>query len=192
MRAGCRFAQYLRGCLDFRQHIDLGRQSWFVTREFIGLGLPYGNSRDLPFERSFYGGGANGLRGWIYRTVGPGGYVPTNNDMEKTGDLQLEFNAEYRFPIYNIFKGALFMDVGNVWAYYPNESMPNSEFRFNSFYKQLAMDAGFGARIDVSFLILRLDFAYAMRNPFLDETGSYWRFGKGDNLRLQVGIGYPF
>lgn len=189
---GIRFAQYLRGCLDFRQHIDLGRQSWFVTREFIGLGLPYGNSRDLPFERSFYGGGANGLRGWIYRTVGPGGYVPTNNDMEKTGDLQLEFNAEYRFPIYNIFKGALFMDVGNVWAYYPNESMPNSEFRFNSFYKQLAMDAGFGARIDVSFLILRLDFAYAMRNPFLDETGSYWRFGKGDNLRLQVGIGYPF
>ena len=156
------------------------------------MGLPYGNSRDLPFERSFYGGGSNGLRGWIYRSVGPGGYVPTSDDIEKTGDLQLELNAEYRFPIYNIFNGALFMDVGNVWTYYPNESMPNSEFRFNTFYNQLAMDAGFGLRIDVSFLILRLDLAYAMRNPYKDETGSYWRFKKEDNLRLQVGIGYPF
>ena len=189
---GIRYAQYVRSCFDFRQHLNLGNQSWFVMRQFIGLGLPYGNSRDLPFERSFYGGGANGLRGWIYRTVGPGGYVSSNNDIEKTGDLQLEFNAEYRFPIYNIFNGALFMDAGNVWAYHPNESMPNSEFRFNSFYNQLAMDAGFGVRIDVSFLILRLDFAYAMRNPYQDETGSYWRFGKGNNLRMQVGLGYPF
>ena len=189
---GIRYAQYLRGCVDFRQHLDLGHQNWFVLRQFIGLGLPYGNSRDLPFERSFYGGGANGLRGWIYRTVGPGAYAPTSDDMERTGDLQLEFNAEYRFPIYNIFNGALFVDAGNVWAYYPNESMPNSEFRFNSFYNQLAMDAGFGLRIDVSFLILRLDLAYAMRNPYQDETGNHWRFGNGDNLRLQVGLGYPF
>lgn len=189
---GIRYAQYLRGSFDIRQHLDIGHDSWLVFREFVGLGLPYGNSRDLPFERSFYGGGANGLRGWIYRTVGPGGYVPTSNDIERTGDLQLEFNAEYRFPIYNIFNGALFVDAGNVWAYHPNESMPNSEFRFNSFYNQLAMDAGLGVRIDVSFLILRFDFAYAMRNPYKDEDGSYWRFGNGDNLRMQVGIGYPF
>lgn len=189
---GIRYAQYVRGSVDIRQHIDIGDNSWLVFRQFVGLGLPYGNSRDLPFERSFYGGGSNGLRGWIYRSVGPGGYVPTSDDIEKTGDLQLELNAEYRFPIYNIFNGALFMDAGNVWTYYPNESMPNSEFRFNTFYNQLAMDAGFGLRIDVSFLILRLDLAYAMRNPYKDETGSYWRFKKEDNLRLQVGIGYPF
>ena len=192
---GIPYAQYLRGSFDIRQHLDLGNDNWFVTRQFVGIGLPYGNSKDLPFERSFYGGGANGLRGWLYRTVGPGGYVPVTDDIEKTGDLQLEFNAEYRFPIYNIFNGAVFIDMGNVWTYRPNESMPNSEFKFNTFYKQMALDAGFGIRLDVSFLLLRFDIAYAMRNPYPDpETGRYWRFGNGDfnNIRFQAGIGYPF
>ncbi len=192
---GIPYAQYLRGSFDIRQHLDLGNDNWFVTRQFVGIGLPYGNSKDLPFERSFYGGGANGLRGWLYRTVGPGGYVPISDDIEKTGDLQLEFNAEYRFPIYNIFNGAVFIDMGNVWTYRPNESMPNSEFKFNTFYKQMALDAGFGIRLDVSFLLLRFDIAYAMRNPYPDpETGRYWRFGNGNfnNIRFQAGIGYPF
>jgi len=192
---GMPYAQYVRGSFDIRQHLKLGDETWFVMRQFIGIGIPYGNSKDLPFERSFYGGGANGLRGWLYRTVGPGGYVPGSNSIEKTGDLQLEFNAEYRFPIHNIFKGALFIDAGNIWTYRPNASMPNSEFRFNKFYKQIAIDAGFGLRLDVSFLLFRIDLAYAMRNPYLDpETGSYWRFGnkKYNNLRIQAGIGYPF
>ncbi len=188
---GMRYAQYLRGSFDIRQHLHLGEDLWFVMRQFVGLGIPYGNSQDMPFERSFYGGGANGLRGWLYRTVGPGGYVPISDDVEKTGDLQLEFNAEYRFPLYNIVNGAIFIDAGNVWTYHPNESLPNSEFNFNTFYKQLAVDAGFGIRLDVSFLILRFDFAYAMRNPY-PTNGSYWRFGQGNNLRMQAGIGYPF
>ena len=188
---GIRYAQYLRGSFDIRQHLDLGNENWFVMRQFVGIGLPYGNSQDMPFERSFYGGGANGLRGWLYRTVGPGGYVPVSDDIEKTGDLQLEFNAEYRFPIYNIFNGAIFVDAGNVWTYNANESLPDAEFNFNTFYKQLALDAGFGLRLDVSFLILRLDIAYAMRNPY-PTNGSYWRFRQDNNIRLQVGIGYPF
>ena len=190
---GIRYAQYVRTSLDFRQHLFLSEESWLVFREFVGIGVPYGNSKDLPFERSFYGGGSNGLRGWLYRTVGPGGYVPTDNDkLEKTGDIQLEMNAEYRFPVYNMFKGAIFVDAGNVWAFYPNESMPNAEFKFNSFYKQIALDAGIGIRLDVSFLILRIDLAYAMRNPYPDENGLYWRWNKDNNLRLQLGIGYPF
>ena len=192
---GVPYAQYVRTSFDIRQHIDLGHNNWLVFRQFIGLGIPYGNSDDLPFERSFYAGGANSLRGWVYRGVGPGGYVPSGTDIEKIGDIHLELNAEYRFPIYDIFNGAVFFDAGNVWAYHPNLAMPNSEFRFNSFYKQLAMDAGLGLRIDVSFLILRVDFAYAMRNPFPDENGRYWRFGNDlftDNWRMNIGIGYPF
>ena len=192
---GIRYAQYVRSSADFRQHIDLGQQNWLVFRQFVGIGLPYGNSKDLPFERSFYGGGANGLRGWLYRTVGPGGYHSENDIEEKTGDIQMELNAEYRFPIYNIFNGAFFIDAGNIWTYHLNESMPDAEFKFNSFYKQLAVDAGFGLRIDVSFLILRFDLAYAMRDPYQNETGSYWRFSDGlslDDFRYQVGIGYPF
>lgn len=188
---GVPYAQYIRSSFDIRQHFDLGRESWFVLREFVGIGIPYGNSKDLPYERSFYGGGANGLRGWLYRTVGPGGYVPVSGDIERTGDLQLELNAEYRFPIFNIINGAVFVDAGNVWTYLPNESMPNSEFNFNTFYKQIAVDAGIGLRFDVSFLILRLDVAYAMRNPY-KSNGTYWRFGEANNFRFQVGIGYPF
>ena len=191
---GIRYAQYVRSSFDMRQHIDLGRDRWLVFRQFVGLGIPYGNSTDLPFERSFYAGGSNGLRGWGYRGVGPGGYVPTGQDIEKIGDMQLELNAEYRFPIRSIINGAFFADAGNVWTYQPNESMPNGEFRFNNFYKQLAFDAGFGLRIDISFLLLRLDLAYAMRNPYIGENGSYWRFGdfSQNNLKLCWGIGYPF
>ena len=194
------YAQYVRTSVDLRQHLDMGNNCWFVFRQFVGLGIPYGNSEDLPFERSFYVGGANSLRGWVYRGVGPGGYVPTGNDFEKIGDIQLEMNAEYRFPIDDIFNGAVFVDVGNVWSFHPNEDMPGSEFKFNNFYKQLAMDAGFGLRIDVSFLIIRLDLAYAMRNPYPNENGNYWRFLRalttGDisqsNWKLNIGIGYPF
>lgn len=191
---GIRYAQYVRGCFDIRQHIDLNNDKWLIFRQFIGLGIPYGNSADMPFERSFYAGGANGLRGWGYRGVGPGGYVPTDKDIEKIGDMQLELNAEFRFPIRDIINGAVFFDTGNVWTYRPNEAMPNGEFRFNSFYKQLAMDAGIGLRIDISFLIIRLDLAYAMRNPYPNAEGSYWRFGDTDqsNLKLCWGIGYPF
>ena len=189
---GIRYSQYVRSSFDFRQHLKLGSESWLVFREFLGIGVPYGNSKDLPFERSFYGGGSNGLRGWLYRTVGPGGYVPTNEDIEKTGDIHLEMNAEYRFPFYNIINGALFFDMGNVWAFHQIESMPDAEFNFNSFYKQLAMDAGFGFRIDASFLLIRVDLAYAMRNPYAYDNGSHWRFGRGNNFRIQLGIGYPF
>lgn len=192
--AGVRYAQYVRGSVDIHQHIDLGAENWLVFRQFIGLGIPYGNSYDMPFERSFYAGGANGLRGWAYRGVGPGGYIPTDKDIEKIGDMQLEINAEYRFPIRKIINGAVFADAGNVWTYHPNESMPNSEFHFNSFYKQIALDAGIGIRVDVSFLIIRLDLAYALRNPYIGENGSYWRFGgqNQSNLKLCWGIGYPF
>ena len=191
---GIRYAQYLRSSFDLRQHIDLDQDRWLVFRQFIGLGIPYGNSTDMPFERSFYAGGANGLRGWGYRGVGPGGYVPNGQDIEKIGDMQLEVNAEYRFPIRDIINGAIFVDAGNVWTYRPNPAMPNGEFRFDSFYKQIALDAGLGLRIDISFLILRLDLAYAMRNPYIGESGSYWRFGDHSqrNLKLCWGIGYPF
>lgn len=191
---GIRYAQYLRGSFDFRQHIKLGESTWLVFRQSIGMGLPYGNSDDLPFERSFYAGGANSLRGWTYHNVGPGGFNPQNSGLEKIGDMQLELNMEYRFPIYKIFNGAVFVDAGNVWTYKPNPATPNSEFKFNSFYKQIAMDAGLGARLDVSFLILRLDFAYAMRNPYIGESGSYWRFNEPmlKNLNFNIGIGYPF
>ena len=192
--AGIRYAQYVRTSFDIREHIKLNETSWLVLRQCLGVGLPYGNSEELPFERSFYAGGANSMRGWSYHNVGPGGFNPMYSEMEKIGDLLLELNAEYRFPIYNIFNGAIFADLGNIWTLQPNPSMPDCEFKPDTFYKQLAFDAGFGLRLDVSFLILRLDLAYALRNPYADNTGNYWRFNEPfyNNLKLQWGIGYPF
>lgn len=189
---GIRYAQYVRTSLDIRQHIDLRRNCWLVFREFFGIGIPYGNSMDLPFERSFYAGGANSMRGWPYHGLGPGSFVSPYADFERIGDIQLEANAEFRFPIYNIINGAIFVDAGNVWLFHPNESVPGGEFKFNEFYKQIALDAGLGLRLDVSFLIIRADLAYAMRNPFPNSEGSYWRFDQKGNLRLQLGIGHPF
>ena len=189
---GIRYAQYVRASLDFRQHLFLGRQSWVVFRQFLGFGMPYGNSEDIPFERSFYAGGANSLRGWGYHSVGPGSFVPSVAEFERVGDMQLELNAELRFPVYNIINGALFVDAGNVWNYSPDPTMPNAEFRFDSFYKQIALDAGVGLRLDVSFLILRFDLACALRNPYPDALGNYWRNGLWNNLKLNMGIGYPF
>lgn len=193
---GIRYAQYIRTSFDFRQHINLKENHWLVFREFLGLGIPYGNSKDLPFERSFYAGGTSSLRGWNYRGVGPGGCIPDELDIEKIGDLQLEANFEYRFPIYNIFNGAVFVDAGNVWTYWPSNELLYSEFRFDQFYKQIAVDAGIGVRLDLSFLIVRVDLARALRNPYPNANGHYWRFDFDETYefgwRLVAGIGYPF
>ncbi len=193
---GIRYAQYLRTDCDFRQYFDLDHDSWLVFREMVGIGIPFGNSYDMPFERSFYSGGANGMRGWQYRELGPGSYVPasSNTDIERIGDIQLELNTEIRFPIYSIVNGAFFVDMGNIWNYHENESLPGGDFKFNTFYKQIAMDGGFGLRLDVKFVVLRLDCAMPFRNPYENDNGSHWRF---DNMRFRdtrwvVGIGYPF
>jgi len=189
---GIRYAQFSRIDIDFRYYRQLNPSSRFVFRTFLGLGLPYGNSQDLPFERSFYAGGANGMRGWQFRELGPGTYNGTAN-IERIGDIQIEGSAEYRFPVYNFLKGALFVDVGNIWTINDLEYLPGGVFKPGSFYKQLALDAGIGFRFDFSFFIFRVDAAMPLHNPGL-EKGKRWNF---NNMRLgdvmwQIGIGYPF
>lgn len=191
---GIRYAQYVRADFDFRQYLKLKDDLWLVLRELVGFGIPYGNSKDLPFERCFYAGGANGMRGWPYRGLGPGGFVQDSLDVERIGDIQLEFNAELRFPIYSYLSGAIFTDIGNIWTYNENNMLPNGEFKLKNFYKQLAMDAGFGIRVDISFIILRLDWAVPIRYPYPDSDGVYWNFKdmKLTDIRWNFGIGYPF
>lgn len=193
---GIRYAQFLRADIDFRQYYNLGEKTWFVCRQLLGFGLPYGNSYDMPFERSFYSGGSMGMRGWDYRKLGPGAYVPTSeySNIERIGDIQLELNAELRFPIRGSFNGAIFVDAGNIWNYHANELLPNGEFHFNSFYNQLAMDAGIGVRMDLKMVIIRLDMAVPMRYPYLDDFGSHWHFNDMslDDLNFVLNIGYPF
>jgi len=189
---GIRYAQFLRFDFDFRQYFMLTRSNQLVFRVLVGFGLPYGNSADMPFERSFYGGGANGMRGWVFRELGPGSYSGTDN-VERIGDIQLEGSFEYRFPIAGFFKGALFADAGNIWTKNENSYLPGGRFDFNNFYQELAVDAGFGFRFDFSFFIFRLDAALPLRDP-ARPSGDRWRVDelKMNDIVWNFGIGYPF
>lgn len=193
---GIRYAQYFRADVDFRQYINMTENTWLVFREIIGAGIPYGNSYDMPFERSFYSGGSSGMRGWNYRKLGPGAYVQGEQivNVERIGDLQLECNAELRFPVYGKFNGAFFVDAGNVWNYHANELLPQGEFHFNTFYNQIAVDAGLGVRMDLGLAVIRLDMAMPLRNPYTNASGEHWRFHDMSlfDMRWVLNLGYPF
>jgi outer membrane protein assembly factor BamA len=192
---GIRYSQFFRSDVDFRQYIRAGK-TWFVFRQLIGVGVPYGNSYDMPFERSFYSGGSIGMRGWGYRKLGPGAYVPTGEaNIERIGDIQLECNAEFRFPIYSMVNGAVFMDAGNVWNFHANELLPGGAFYFDTFYDQIAVDAGLGVRLDFKMVILRLDLAMPIRYPYPNANGNHWKSDGRldlDELHFVFNIGYPF
>lgn len=187
---GIRYAQYARLETDFRYYWLASKNNQVVFRLLSGIGLPYGNSDVLPFEKGFYLGGANSMRAWIYRGLGPGSYSDPGINIDKMGDIVLEANVEYRFPIYDFFKGSVFVDAGNVWLLNPHENFPNGEFNFDTFYKQVAMDAGIGFRFDFNFFIFRVDFAMRMRDPSRSE-GDRWVPQKGIWF-WNFGIGYPF
>lgn len=193
---GIRYAQFLRADIDFRQYWRMGESSLLVFRQFVGVGVPYGNSYDMPFERSFYAGGSTGMRGWTYRRLGPGAYVPSQStpNIERIGDIQLECNAEFRFPIYGSVNGAVFADLGNIWNYHDNDLLPGGAFHFNTFYQQLALDAGIGARFDFKVAIIRLDLAMPLRYPYPDSQGNHWNLKSMGILDLHpvLNIGYPF
>ena len=191
-----RYAQFLRTDFDFRYYHYLNQKNTLVFRTLFGVGIPYGNSDALPFEKGFYAGGANGMRGWRVRTLGPGGYNdPDAGGFDKIGDLQLEFNTEYRFPIYSFFEGALFADAGNIWLLdKSSDDYPKGHFDLDTFMQQMAIDAGFGLRLDFQFFTLRVDAALPLREPS-KPAGSRWQ-GMSEmefnDVVWNFGIGYPF
>ncbi len=190
---GVRYSQYIRVNADYRHYYYFfNKSNSLVLRLLMGVAIPYKNSNVVPYEKGYYGGGANDMRGWEYRKLGPGEYSGTS-EYERIGDIQLVGNAEYRFTIYKLFKGALFADVGNIWTYNNDTvSFPGGQFQFNTFYKQLAVDGGVGFRFDFQFFIFRVDAAIPLRDPAL--PGEKWRFPylKFSDFRLNFGIGYPF
>lgn len=191
---GIRYAQYVRLAFDFRYFKYVYGENQIATRFMLGAGIPYGNSNDMPFEKSFYAGGSNGMRGWQFRELGPGTFNnPDNLNIERIGDIQLELNLEYRFPIHSFIKGAVFTDIGNIWTMKENETFTGGQFKFDTFYKQLAADAGIGIRFDFSFFLFRLDAATPIVDPAYPE-GDRWRISKlrFKDFILNFGIGYPF
>ena len=190
-----RYSQFLRTDFDFRYYHYLDRNNSLVFRTMIGIGLPYGNSDVLPFEKGFYAGGANGLRGWEIRSLGPGGYVdPQGFRYDRIGDILMEFSSEYRFPIYSYLNGALFADAGNIWLLNQSADYPKGHFEFDNFLSQMAVDAGFGLRLDLQFFIIRTDAAIPLRKPSR-SAGDRWKPLSEIAFRdfiWNFGIGYPF
>lgn len=190
------FSQFVKLELDYRFYLKIRKQSKVVLRFAGGIAKTLANLNVIPYEQSFFSGGPNGIRAWRARTLGPGGYDPSNSTAryDKIGDVQIESNIEYRFRIFKSFFGAWFIDAGNVWTLRNDINKPNGNFEFNRFYKEIAIGSGFGIRYDFSFFVLRLDAAVRMRDPQYAENNR-WTFDKKP-LRsytiLNFGIGYPF
>ncbi len=193
---GIPYAQYVRTDVNVSRKIMLGKVTAIAARWYSGVGLAYGNSLSLPFDRLFYMGGSNSMRGWSPRTLGPGSTLDESDDSDypnKVGDIKLEANLELRFPIWGNVHGATFFDVGNVWYMNSNSyDDPEGIFHFDSFYKQLGFNTGFGLRLDITFAILRLDWGVQLHNPNM-AVGERW-ISKFDinNTSLNFGVGYPF
>ena len=189
------YSQYVRPDIDFRYYDLMTNNFSMVYRFYGGIGVPYGNSNSLPFEKAFYSGGANGMRGYKMYSLGPGSY---HNDTlsgtyNQIGDLQLEGNIEYRFPVYRFIKGALFLDAGNIWILHDSPDLPGGVFKFSNFLSQMAIDFGIGIRLDFDFFIFRLDPAIPIRVPWY-PSNDRWYFNKMQlkDIVWNFGIGYPF
>ncbi len=191
-RFGVRYANFVRFDADYRRYWKLRFHNLLAFRLTGGIALPYGNSVSMPFEKSFWLGGANDMRGWRLRSLGPGAYSSSNQNFDKTGDIMLQSSIEQRFPIYSFLLGSFFIDAGNIWLRQPSEDFQNGNFKLNTFYKQIAMDMGVGLRFDFSFFIFRLDAAVPVHDPATPDKWFDKNVFKFNNSILNFGIGYPF
>src|SRR5690625_3078174 len=187
---GLRYAQYAKADIDVSYHFDLDRKGkqTLVGHLFGGWGLPYGNSDALPFVKQFFAGGPYSLRAFKIRGIGPGTYKPDPDSysyFDQAGDIRLEANLEYRFPIISFLKGAVFADAGNVWLYKENESLPGGKFS-KDFIKEFGIGTGVGVRVDVQGFVIRLDLSSPLKKP-----AENWNFDY-KNPVFNFAIGYPF
>jgi outer membrane protein assembly factor BamA len=207
---GIVYSQYLRMDVDFRYYYNSNELNKVVFRIAAGIGKPLKNFTYLPFERSFYSGGANGIRAWQSRTLGPGSYSDNGQfSYDQFGDGQLEGNVEYRFKLFKMLNGALFVDAGNTWLRQADPSRPGGDFQFDRFYKEIAIGSGAGVRADFNFFIIRFDLGIKVRDPQFAENKRWviqnlfnpaWRNDfrethyntKYGFLTYNIGIGYPF
>jgi outer membrane protein assembly factor BamA len=188
------YAQYYRGDLTMGYTWKTGDKTSFATRFNLGAGYAYGNSSTIPYEKLFYAGGANSMRGWQARSLGPGS-APVDTTFSianQTGDIKLELNAEYRFPLFWKLEGALFTDIGNIWNLKAEPGKEASLFKIGDFYKTLAFNWGVGARLNLEFLILRLDLGMVTYDPRIKIWNGPKNWFKKDTYSLQFGVGYPF
>lgn len=205
---GIRYAEFVKLDNDFRINRALHDRSAIAMRVAAGIGVPFSNLEVLPFESAFFGGGANGLRAWQARSLGPGSYSAPLFAYDRVGEIRLEANFEYRFKLIGYLEGALFTDVGNIWNRRKDPARPGSEFEVGDFLSELAVGTGLGARLNFDFFIVRFDLGMQTKDPSL-PIGERWLFQPKDRyiaeqaalgnfvdyrtrFNFNLGIGYPF
>ncbi len=190
------YSQYIKSDIDFRYYHIINESDKIVYRFFAGAGFPYNNSLAMPFEKKYFSGGANSVRAWQVRSLGPGSFqeeefYPFPNNL---GDIKLEANIEYRFDLFWVIEGALFIDMGNIWAINRSDEREGALFKFDDFYKDIAIGSGIGTRFDFSFFIFRVDFGLKTRYP--QKKSNRWIFNQdkigSNDYNINIGIGYPF
>ncbi|WP_289090409.1 BamA/TamA family outer membrane protein [uncultured Bacteroides sp.] len=191
------FAQYVKTDFDFAKNIMIDDRNSLVFHIATGVAIPYGNSKSLPFEKLYFSGGANSVRGWSVRSLGPGRYHGNSGSLDyvnHTGDIKLDLNVEYRTHLFWKLNGAAFIDAGNVWTLKSRYSDDTGQFAFNRFYKEIAVSYGLGVRFDLDFLILRFDGGMKAINP-MESGADRFPVIKPDFSRdfaFHFAVGYPF
>ncbi len=194
---GINYAEYVKTDFDFAITFPFDDENSLAMRFGLGVAVPYGNSIVLPFEKRYFSGGANSVRGWSTRTLGPGGYQRSDtlrsDFVNQTGDIKLDLSAEFRHKLTELFEIATFIDAGNIWTIKDYEGQPGGVFKFDDFYKQIAVSYGLGLRVNLSFLLLRLDAGMKAYDP-ADYERKFVLFKPNftDKFALHFAIGYPF
>lgn len=195
---GNQFSQFVKGVLEFKEYHRLGRYNTLASRLLVGAGWAYGNSSVMPYSEQFYIGGANSIRAFTIRSLGPGSYRPpegnSNRYLDQTGDFKLEANIELRFRMMGRLNGAVFVDAGNIWLLKNDPQRPGGVLTAKGFFNDIALGTGFGLRYDISYLVLRADLGIGIHTPYPnpDKRGYYNIQSFKDGLGFHLAIGYPF
>lgn len=189
-----RYSQYFRVDASFSSTIPLGPRAAIAYRVYGGIGLPYGNSSTMPMDRMFYVGGSNSMRGWPVRTLGPGTSTMGRESgfKDQLGNMRLEANLEFRFPIWQALRGAVFFDAGNVWMAGIPGAADEEVFRFDRFYRQLGFNTGLGLRYDLDLVVIRLDWGLRLHDPSRPAGDRWIKTFRWSDTAFNFGIGYPF
>lgn len=195
---GTPFSQFIKGQVQlvYNRRLFPKSDQWIVSRVLIGVEHPYGNSSTVPYSEQFYIGGANSIRAFTIRSLGPGSYRPPNAErdgyFDQTGTFKLEANVEYRFPIVSVLHGAAFLDAGNVWLLKNDPMRPGGLLTGRTFLRDIALGTGVGLRVDIGVMVLRGDLGYGLHAPYFTGTNHYFNIKFTKAWCFHLAIGYPF
>lgn len=196
--AGIAYAQYVKGDIEYTRNLRLDERSQLVLHAGLGIAYPYGNSTVLPFEKRYFSGGANSVRGWAVRSLGPGKYMRRDGNIDfinQTGDMKIDLNMEFRTHMFWKLDGALFIDAGNIWTLREYEEQPGGQFKLSDFWNQIAASYGLGFRFNFDYFIVRFDMGMKAVNPAYNNSKEHFPIAYprlSRDFAFHFAVGLPF